>query len=205
VSKLNTERLPDVAGTGGGQLEPVHLQPAVGAQSQQFVFCEDLPAGSSARLGPVRSAVETTSKLRVAAKIIIIFFTFLNFHGLCEVVNVDDVPPLVVEVQRSSGENDFLISSAELFILDTEEPGGDIDVGALIVEDLLEKLPSHSWIFSQEMSGQVQGVVGGVRLLTVILTGARAAQAPRRLPPILALPCLSPPVSSLVVSPGARL
>ena len=93
----------------------------------------------------------------------------LNFHCLCEVVNVDDVPPLVVEVQSSPGENDFLCSSTELLILDTEEPGGDIDGAALIVEDLLEKLPPDSWIFSQEMSGQIQGVVGGVRLLTVIL------------------------------------
>ena len=103
----------------------------------------------------------------------------LNFHGLGEVVNVDDVPPLVVEVQSSPGENNFLISSAELLGLDTEEPGGDIDVAALIVEDLFEKLPPHSWIFSQEMSGQVQGVVGGVRLLAVILSGAGASQASR--------------------------
>ena len=50
---LKTERLSDVAGTGGGQFEPVHLQSGVGGESQQFVFCEDLPAGSSARLGPV--------------------------------------------------------------------------------------------------------------------------------------------------------
>ena len=53
LSDLNTERLSDEAGTGGGQLEPVHLQPGVGAESQQFVFREDLSAGSSARVCPV--------------------------------------------------------------------------------------------------------------------------------------------------------
>lgn len=76
VSDLNAERFPDIAGTGGGQFEPVHLQPGVWAESQQFVFCEDLSAGSSAWISSVWSTVETTAKLGVAAKIIIIFFTF---------------------------------------------------------------------------------------------------------------------------------
>ena len=101
-----------------------------------------------------------------------------NFHCLCEVVNVDDVLPLVVEVQSSPGENDSLCSSAELLILDAEEPGGDVDVAALIVEDLLEQFPPDSRIFSQEMSGQLQGVVGGLRLLAVIPPGAGTAQGP---------------------------
>ena len=99
----------------------------------------------------------------------------LNLYGLRKVVNVDHEPPLVIQVQSGPRENHFLSSSAELFILDTEEPGGDIDVAALIVEDLLEQVPPDSRVFSQEMSGQIQGVVGGVRLLAVIPPGAGTA------------------------------
>ena len=76
MSDLNAERFPDIAGTGGGQFEPVHLKPGVGAESQQLVFCEDLSAGSSLRLIPIGSTIQTAPKLRVAAKVIVIFFAF---------------------------------------------------------------------------------------------------------------------------------
>ena len=76
MSELQGKRLSDEAGTCGGQFEPVNLQPGVGAESQQLVFCEDLSAGSSLRLSPVGPTVQAAPKLRVAAEIIVILFAF---------------------------------------------------------------------------------------------------------------------------------
>ena len=131
----------------------------------------------------------------------------LNLYGLRKVVNVDHEPPLVIQVQSGPRENHFLSPSAELFVLDAEEPGGDIDVAALIIEDLFEKFPPDGWIFSQETSGQIQGVVGGVGLLAVILPGAGTAQRPRGLFPLLVPPgdSTASPGGSPVVPPGVSL
>ena len=75
-SHLNSEGVPDVAGAGRGQLEPVHLQLGAVRQRQQFVLSEDLPARRPARVVTIRPSVQTAAKLRVRSKVIVILLTF---------------------------------------------------------------------------------------------------------------------------------
>ena len=141
--------LIDVASTGGGKHEPIHLQTLlIAGQRQKLVFCVDLLAACDARVPSLTSSVETRA---VGVRIRAGFreerlLTFLNINSLGEVVNVHHKSPFILKIESFPGKDDLLSAGAQLFILNTEEPGANqasLEVLTLPIKHLLEQLASN--------------------------------------------------------------